>query len=898
MLKIICALVMILFNVQFNTEHIIKIDSINNQVESISNAPEHEFIKVLNKGEYEGNSYSINESATISLDLLILEEEYAGVYVAKSNDSFNFSNSLNTQYGKNVDNISTIELLLQKNTFGSAKLSLEIYCYKYVDNVHMTVFSETMYELNIYSFMDYNKFHISFVSVSTAAEYSYDYITSQNSSINISKDDYIYNYDASSFSISRSAIDEGNKIAGYFNIQTEYLTFLPARGIEVGCLVSYFDEEIYFKDYTDENGYYEIDFELEQGYEIVELFIMCRTEYVNVKRNLSYIEDGVSHYISSTYKYQFDITDNIYSTNSNHYLVSTIITSYEGDDRGQAFCIAQGLNAAGDFCKNIIEKDYQESDVINVFFPVENTTHYLNSHAYDKINKEAEIPPSGFHICLATDNKDGYLHEYGHYVTKLLDIRSDKIIGGEHTSNEDLAIRYKYDEDLCENDHIKNHYDYQNIRGYGMAWNEGFATFFSNIVQKTYDYSSLCGRWCNEYNAFRQLNIENAKFALRESNERTVTNILLSLSDPYFKYSNAIGVSSFFEKLRSMKKIYRLSQLLYYLDADSSVPDSLIKNCYNYYKLAPYVDNYNTIIASQNNIEEFEWNSGNYASGEYKEYDDNGEVTLELPVELSNNNFVFIISDSKHNILLEKEIEVSSQLSNTISYIPTAEEWEGIFTNAKSNYCYWYVQGSDWFVDKYQENHEWDSYAYVSEQYEIILDSVSLSPTTCTNNINYSNIDFTLYINSIYLAEEDKFIYRIIFRYDWVNMPQIRYSDSIIITWTRQNEFVGNFNSKDYYTEDECLQDGENVNQLCGNRYYGNMFNELYYYVNKPSVMLQKMYGITSFDIETNGFEELYIVIKYNYYQNSVDAHNGVDSSNYPYTTTSSIVKYTTYFFD
>ena len=76
------------------------------------------------------------------------------------------------------------------------------------------------------------------------------------------------------------------------------------------------------------------------------------------------------------------------------------------------------------------------------------------------------------------------------------------------------------------------------------------------------------------------------------------------------------------------------------------------------------------------------------------------------------------------------------------------------------------------------------------------------------------------------------------------------------------------------------------------------MFNELYYYVNKPSVMLQKMYGITSFDIETNGFEELYIVIKYNYYQNSVDAHNGVDSSNYPYTTTSSIVKYTTYFFD
>ena len=112
MLKIICALVMILFNVQFNTEHITKIDSINSQVESISNAPEHEFIKVLNKGDYEGNSYSINEIATISLDLLILEEEYAGVYVAKNNDSFNFSNALNTQYSKNVDNISTIELLL------------------------------------------------------------------------------------------------------------------------------------------------------------------------------------------------------------------------------------------------------------------------------------------------------------------------------------------------------------------------------------------------------------------------------------------------------------------------------------------------------------------------------------------------------------------------------------------------------------------------------------------------------------------------------------------------------------------------------------------------------------------------------------------------------------------
>ena len=61
-------------------------------------------------------------------------------------------------------------------------------------------------------------------------------------------------------------------------------------------------------------------------------------------------------------------------------------------------------------------------------------------------------------------------------------------------------IIYKY---------IQNGNYYEKGRGYYAAWNEGFATFYSNLVQNYYDYSYLSSTWKDEYTTFQNQNINH-----------------------------------------------------------------------------------------------------------------------------------------------------------------------------------------------------------------------------------------------------------------------------------------------------------------------------------------------------------------------------------------------------
>ncbi len=117
-------------------------------------------------------------------------------------------------------------------------------------------------------------------------------------------------------------------------------------------------------------------------------------------------------------------------------------------------------------------------------------------------------------------------HEYGHYVADTFDLKMIGV-GGSHTFYEDLSVTYG-----------KSH-------GIGMAWSEGFATFFAINLQRVMNASSMnipnvgdvCYNDTDDY--ICKVNIETVTDEITpsniiskcESNEITVASILFDCAD-------------------------------------------------------------------------------------------------------------------------------------------------------------------------------------------------------------------------------------------------------------------------------------------------------------------------------------------------------------------------------
>ena len=403
---------------------------------------------------------------------------------------------------------------------------------------------------------------------------------------------------------------------------------------------------------------------------------------------------------------------------------------------------------------------------------------------------------------------------------------------------------------------------YEKGRGYYVAWNEGFATFYSNLVQNYYDYSHLSETWKDEYVEFKNLNTNNVNFVLRESNEKTVTNVLLALCDPQFRYDDAIGIKTFFDLLVENKDdVASLSDALNIVEDNIPTSKNLISKVTSYYKIAPNylrmsttkVDNngdayedtqYGTFEESK--VLNFTWEKGNYVYfDKYLTYKDNGngvrytseeaETNPSAVIEdygLSNNNFTLYVYNDHGIQLLKKENLICNNINKSVfTYTPTIQEWKSLFFSSSFT-GYWFVEAKD-INNIGIDNDKGDStstggYVYRSEMKPFTLEKRYIEHKTQINQpLSGLEIDFTLQENN---TTENNRDFTINLEYEWTTIPEQRYDDYIIMSWSTIYELNGTFYIESYYNN--------NV-EISSNNSYGNNYqitplgiNQLYWVVN------------------------------------------------------------------
>ena len=751
--------------------------------------------------------------------------------------------------------------------------------------------------INIYFMGELAFYSISTLSLTNAREKAYDYLYSQGleSGETIDRDEYIYQ-EPQNHNIIVSPVDDNTKniIDGTFSFQSEDLNYYPADGIKIGLYaydennnVVYFDET-----YIDELGYFSLELRT-TTYNNLSLIIYAETEYTKFysKTTFSIVDE---------YKYQIDLTNIVLKSFGKKYTINNLYVNHQ-NDRGQAFGNAVLMNAGGRFYENILEGNINQVNVVQ--------------------------PGSGFYsagenyISLPDYGQEGALHEYGHYVHKVLNLA--RPFGGfGHDNNEDLALRYP---------DFQNSDNYEKGRGYYAAWNEGFATFYSNLVQNYYDYSYLSSTWKDEYIDFQQLDTSGyVQFKLRESNEKTVTNVLLALCDPQFKYDDAIGVKDFFDLLKENNDVASLSDALNVIKENIDDSIDVITKVTSYYKIAPnnllatikeIDDNGNTTIVEKDknsiftefDIPTFKWDVGNHVFyNSYLTYKNNGngdrytyQEALQDPsvrkynYGLSNNDFTIYIYNSNGEELLKKEnIQYEISSSKVASYTPTREEWKSVFYSS-SFYCYWMVEGKDinhTYIGKIEQadyTSEFDAqtgYTYQSEPFPFNLEKIYKEYETHTTNQNYDIENLELSVELFTKTQTNqlprKYEIKINYKWDEEDLPDVRLTDFIVVQWNYIYNLNGTLYSVNYYDNDEIYTFDESYEgQIL---YYGSPYRELYYTADlrydTNSETVSKLYGEAAIGIETTqNYDSLFVGVTYYHVLNLATVMQGIQQNEYGY---------------
>lgn len=721
-------------------------------------------------------------------------------------------------------------------------------------------------------------------------------------------DEYIYQEPNAYYFTSTTINEEKNIIDGLFNFQSEDLNYYPADGVKVGLYaydtndnIVYFDET-----YIDEVGYFSLNLET-ISYSKLSLIFFAETKYVRFCESYTTeeIEDKTYYYFNNPYEYEINLTDNVTKTLGKKYTINNLYTNFD-NDRGQAFGNAMIMNVGGRFLEEFLEYNYNE-DPLWVVFPSDKSSFHNNNDANVKF------------INLSDYGQEGALHEYGHYVHKSLGL-IQPFGGFTHYDTEDLALRYP--------DMLIGR-KYEKGRGYYAAWAEGFATFYSNLVQNYYDYSHLSETWKDEYVEFQNLNTNNVNFVLRESNEKTVTNVLLALCDPQFRYDDAIGIKTFFDLLVENKDdVASLSDVLNIVK--ENIEDSLdvINEVTSYYKIAPNslhvtipssenigenVEKTKNSVFTESDIPTFKWDVGNHSfETEYIMRDKygNGDLYTEEQIEedssrikynygLSNNDFTLYIYNSNGEELFKKEhIQYQINSSKIVSYTPTNEEWKSVFYSS-SFFCYWMVEGTDLnhtYVGKIEQGNytsDYDittGYVYQSEPFPFVLEKKYQEIDAQTNYENYDieNLELEVELSQTLPTNDILKRYEINVNYTWDenNLPDVRLKDYIVLRWNYIYNLDGIFYAVNYYDDDTIYTSDSSYSGQTFN--YGSTYRELYYEAdlmyNKKDAPVSKLYGEATIGIETTqNYDSLFISVTYYHIMNTATAMEGIQQNNYGY---------------
>ena len=700
--------------------------------------------------------------------------------------NFDFDYSASTFSFLNSNSLN-FNVLYRPLSYGNNHLKLIIIPYALVDGNEVQLDS---LDINFYCVKESTYFCSSIVSLTSARYSSFCFLLEDGLIDEESYENYVYQ-EENNYYVSVSTISESNKsiIEGYFNIEVQNGELYPAEGIKVRLNIYQKPSTIYSQEtYIDFTGKY--TFEITQNqFSKIELIILSETKYVSIGSEESQI-------LNTIYNYSLNLTNSISNSLGKKYIIHNM-RSFFSNDRGKAMAQAVLMNAAGDCIKDWKGEALPK---IPIAFPV--------TGAYFSVSNDSQA-----HICLSEFGQEGGLHEYGHYLMYELNI-SPQNAGGNHSSRDDLALRYSN----------------QSGKGYRMAISEGFATFFSNLVQSKVDYSHFKSTWKQEYTEFQTMNPNSTYMILRESNEHTVTNILLSIVDPEFKYSDAIGIVNFFRILKTFNpnpnstilndenRIVYLNQLLDRLSDIPILNDTLINKALDFYHIAPYggtitfdeqIHTENSPIVYEEHIPTFTWYKGSYVCyDEYLTYKNDGygsryteaEALINPSVKLtnfglSNDNFTFYLCNGNGAVLLEKENLVDTYLSGeTTSYTPTKQEWESIFfTNVFD--CYWYVEAYD--TNNLYNN---GSYKYKSEKYPFILEKLYVEQAPVQSTSGISNLTLRLDLEEIYTVESTR-RFKINIGYIWTSIPSERLQDFIIMKWSTIYQLNGVMYAVDYYND-------------------------------------------------------------------------------------------------
>lgn len=832
-MKILFLIINLLINlvVSNNSSNIVKIN--NETEEYIDYAPED----YLNYNVVENDAeerYYYNEPLILNIDVIKNHSSISNVSILPTIIHGNVNYSLGTNVIYFNEDESSFSLQINHVSQGNSHMRLELTPSRNDNNSA----SLEKTNIDIYFVGEYNFYCFSTLSLTRARQIACHFLVFDGIIADELEpiDEYIYQA-PNAYYITSTNIDENKiKFDGFFKFQSENLNYYPADGTKVGLYAYDVNNNTIYSDeiYIDELGYFSLDLET-ISFNRLSLIFWAETKYVRFCESFTEIEvERKKEYIfNNPHKYEIDLTEKISKTYGKKYTINNIYTNFD-NDRGKAFGNAVIMNAGGRFYEDFLGYSITRDAVWAVYPSSSSKYHH-----------------GGF-FNLSGYGQAGPLHEYGHFIRKHLGLITP--YGGfGHDDTEDLALRYP---------DFQNGNYYEKGRGYYAAWNEGFATFYSNLVQNYYDYSYLSSTWKDEYTTFQNQNINNVDFILRESNEKTVTNVLLALCDPQFKYDDAIGIKAFFDLLIDNKNdVASLSDALNTIEDNIPTSKNLISKVTSHYKIAPNNLRMSKTIVRNNGVKyeetqygmfeeskilNFTWEKGNYVYyEEYLTYKNNGNGTkytseeantnpsaIEEDYGLSNNNFTLYVYNDHGIQLLKKENLVCNDISKSeFTYTPTSEEWKSLFFSSSFT-GYWFIEGKD------RNNIGIDNgngiftlsngYVYRSEIKPFTLEKRYIEHKTQINQpLSGLEIDFTLQENN---TTENNRDFTINLEYEWTTIPEQRYDDYIIMSWSTIYELNGTFYIESYYN---------NNIEISSNNSYGNNYqitplgiNQLYWVVN------------------------------------------------------------------
>lgn len=370
---------------------------------------------------------------------------------------------------------------------------------------------------------------------------------------------------------------------------------------------------------TDENGYFSIELMISNTMD-VKVQVFSSGIMTNVRKN--------------SFSYPYSYITSSKSLNPGGSISFDFILDNEEDINFKAFKISQAL---------IMGEKYVES-MTGEMAPSINCHYPKDSDDYDSFLDVINITEPAFNYW------DVILHEYGHKVMDYYEI--DDYLGGSHVINEDLIKRYS------------------KVKGIGMAWGEGWPTFFAILVTQYYgsELNNIMHINDDEYNDYyfdsegnqhtSRYSLEDGRNAVGEGCEAAVFAVLYDFYDSYSTSEPWDNLSyshkTMFNAVINSKATTFSGFLNYFVNNYYSANDGKIGNILSHYGMSSTNLRISSGTLSYTTPPTFSWEAGGPASCNY-------------------NSFEIAFYNSKKAIILTTEKQSNTTLKLTL------EQWNKIW---------------------------------------------------------------------------------------------------------------------------------------------------------------------------------------------------------------------------